>query len=751
MKIKMNKTKGIVFFILSLAVMAFAGHVILFGVGDHGQAKYITQGLDLKGGVSITYQVSKDDRDKLNSDSLEATRGKLEKRIHTFSTEATAYKQGDDRITVEIPGAYDADKVLEELGKPGSLYFCTKADSTPTDEQLKNKEYIQLKNTTGGQYDGYYKVWLTGDSVSDAKGQATTNEKTGKAENAVDLQFNTAGTKIFGEMTSQNVGQQSYIIYDNEVLSDPKINQSITGGQAQITGNFTLEEAQTLADNIKIGSLDLSLDELSHSVQSAQLGRDALSKSVQAGMIAFVIIVLFLLFVYRVPGLAAGFALLSYVELMLLALNGFDLTLTLPGIAGIILNIGMAVDANVIIYARIREEIAAGKSVKNAITIGFKKATSAIVDGNVTTLIAALVLLWRGSGTVQGFAMTLAIGIFIQLFTSLVVSRGIVWMLYYMGFQKPVFYGKERAKNVIKFVEKRKVWFTISIVVIVIGLGSIVYSVATGNEAFNYSIEFKGGTSISVQFDKDYTIDEFNDTIKPEIQKTLNTSDVQAQKDTGTKGLYSIKTKKMSSDEMDEFKKLLIDKYQAKDDEQNFNDTEISDTISAEMRRDAVVATALATICMLIYIWLRFKNIQFALAAVIALVHDVLIVVGFYSLSRLTVGTTFIACLLTIVGYSINATIVIFDRIRENKAVMKRGETMIGLIDRSITETLTRSIYTSLTTFVAVFMIFVMGVSSIREFTTPLMVGIVAGAYSSVFVTGALWYVLKGKQYDKEK
>ena len=324
-------------------------------------------------------------------------------------------------------------------------------------------------------------------------------------------------------------------------------------------------------------------------------------------------------------------------------------------------------------------------------------------------------------------------------------------MLYYMGFQKPGFYGKERAKNVIKFVEKRKVWFTISIVVIVIGLGSIVYNVATGNEAFNYSIEFKGGTSISVQFDKDYTIDEFNDTIKPEIQKTLNTSDVQAQKDTGTKGLYSIKTKKMSSDEMDEFKKLLIDKYQAKDDEQNFNDTEISDTISAEMRRDAVVATALATICMLIYIWLRFKNIQFALAAVIALVHDVLIVVGFYSLSRLTVGTTFIACLLTIVGYSINATIVIFDRIRENKAVMKRDETMIGLIDRSITETLTRSIYTSLTTFVAVFMIFVMGVSSIKEFTTPLMVGIVAGAYSSVFVTGALWYVLKGKQYDKEK
>lgn len=749
MKIKMNKTKGIIFFILSLAVMAFAGYVIMFGIGDRGQAKYITQGLDLKGGVSITYQVSDEDRNKLDSDSLEATRGKLEKRIHNFSTEATAYKEGDDRITVEIPGAYDADAVLEELGKPGSLYFCTKTDTTPTEEQLENKEYIQLENTANGQFDGYYQVWLTGESVADAEGVASTDQQTGKSKNVVTLQFDSEGTTAFGNMTSQNVNETSYIIYDDEVLSYPTINQAITGGQAEISGGFTLEEAQTLASNIKIGSLDLALDELSHSVQSAQLGRDALSKSIQAGIIGFIIIIIFLLLVYRLPGLAAGLALVSYVELMLLALNGFDLTLTLPGIAGIILNIGMAVDANVIIYARIREEIAAGKTVKSAIGIGFKKATSAIVDGNITTLIAALVLLWRGSGTVQGFAMTLAIGIFIQLFTSLVISRGLVWMLYYMGFQSTAFYGKEKVKKTIKFVEKRKISFAISILVIVIGLASIIYNSASGNEAFNYSIEFKGGTSISVQFDKDYSVDEFNDEIKPAIEKLLDTTDVQGQKDTATKGLFSIKTKKLSGDEMDNFKKLLIDDYQAVDDEQNFNDTEISDTISSEMRRDAVVATIFATICMLIYIWFRFKNIHFALAAVIALVHDVLIVVGFYSLSRLTVGTTFIACLLTIVGYSINATIVIFDRIRENRTVMKRGETMIGKIDESITQTLTRSIYTSLTTFIMVFMIFVMGVSSIREFTLPLMVGIVAGAYSSVFVTGALWYVMKGKKYDK--
>lgn len=750
MKMKMNKTKGIIGFIISLAVIAFAGWVVLFGVADYGKAEYITQGLDLKGGVSITYQVADEDRDNLDSDSLEATRGKLEKRIHAnFSTEATAYKVGDDRVTVEIPGAYDADAVLEELGKPGILYFCTKEEGvTPTKKQLKNKEYIQLKDQANSQFDGYYKVWLTGDTVAGSEGQATKTDQ-GKIQNVVTLQFNDEGTTAFGDMTSQNVGETSYIIYDDTVLSYPTINGAITGGQAEITGDFTLEEAEQLASNIKIGSLDLKLEELSHSVQSAQLGNDALSKSIQAGIIGFMIIILFLLLVYRIPGLAAGFALLSYIELMLLALNGFDLTLTLPGIAGIILNIGMAVDANVIIYARIREEIAAGKTVKSAIRIGFQKATSAIVDGNITTLIAALVLLWRGSGTVQGFATTLAIGIFIQLFTSLVVSRGLVWMLYYMGFQKPGFYGKEKVRKTIKFVEKRVVYFAISLVVIAIGLGSIAFNASKGNGPFDLSIEFKGGTSIQVQFDKDYTIDEFNDNIKPDIEKILGTTDVQGQKDTNTKGLYTIKTKKLEGEQLEEFKQMLIDKYQAKDNKQNFGDTEISDTISSEMRRDAVLATAFATICMLIYIWFRFKNVHFALAAVIALVHDVLVVVGFYGLSRVTVGTTFIACLLTIVGYSINATIVIFDRIRENKAVMKRDDTMIQVIDASITQTLTRSIYTSLTTFIMVFMIYVMGVSSIREFTLPLMVGIVAGAYSSVFITGSLWYMMKGRKYDK--
>lgn len=744
-KFKMNKTSAIVSLVLSLAVVIFLGYLIIYGVAGYGQAKSIKKGLDLEGGVSITYQVS-DKNAKWDKTDLNDTRNKLEKRIHSFSTEANAYLEGEDRITVDIPGEKNADKVLEELGKPGSLYFCTKAESDPTEEQIANKEYVQVSGDKSG-YDGYYKIWVTGEQIQDAKGQASADQQTGATEYVVSLVFNSDGAKAFGDMTSQYVGQQTYIIYDGKVLSAPRVNEAITGGKAQIDGQKDLEEAEMLASNIRIGALTLELDEISHKVESAQLGSDALSKSLKAGFIGFLIIIIFLLIVYRIPGLAAGLALVSYVEMILLALNGFDLTLTLPGIAGIILNIGMAVDANVIIYARIREEIAAGKTVKSAIEIGFKKAASAIVDGNITTLIAALILLWRGSGTVQGFAQTLAIGILIQLFTSLVISRGFVWMLYYMGFDRAVFYGKEVARKTINFVQKKVVFFSISIACIVIGLGAIVFNTAKG-ETFNYSIEFKSGSAITVQFDKDYSMDDFNDKIKPDIEKIVGSSDVQGQKDTATKGLFTIKTKRLEGKKFDEFRELLVSKYQAQDKDDNFANTMISSTVSKEMRRDAVIATIIATIFMLIYIWVRFKNIHFAVAAVIALAHDVLIVVGFYGLARVTVGTTFIACLLTIVGYSINATIVIFDRIRENKAIMKRKDTMIDVVNNSITQTLTRSIYTTFTTFIMVFMIYIMGVSSIREFTLPLMVGLIAGAYSSVFVTGALWYTLRGKKYD---
>ncbi|MCR5703470.1 MAG: protein translocase subunit SecD [Eubacterium sp.] len=743
----MSKAKSITCFIACLVLVVVAGAIVMWGtpkkipgIGDRGKASYITQGLDLKGGTSITYQVEKGASAKDISD----TRAKLEKRVQSkFSSEATAYTEGTNRITVEIPGAYDADKAIEELGKPGKMYYTIKVEDgyEPTEEELKNEEYIKLD-------DSYYKVWLTGDEVADAQGAAEPEKDSNQIVNKVKISFTNAGDEKFYNMTSANSGKQNYIIYNDEIITAPRISGPIRGG-CEITGSFeTIEEANDLATSIRIGGLKVKINELSHSVQSAQLGNDALSKSLKAGLIGFIIICIFLLFVYRIPGLAAALSLVAYVELMLLALNGFDLTLTLPGIAGIILDIGMAVDANVIIYARIREEIAAGRQVQNAIYTGFQKATSAIVDGNITTLIAALVLLWRGSGTVQGFATTLAIGILVQLFSSLVISRAFVWLLYYMGFQNQKFYGKEKVKKTIEFVQKKAIWFAISIVTIAIGLCSIAYNASKG-DPFDYSIEFKGGISISTEFEKTYDVNYFNDSIKPDLEKILKTTDILGQQDTNNKKIFTIKTRQLTKDEFAKVKDVLIKKHSAVDKKQNFGNTEISDTISSEMRRDAVIATMIATLCMLLYIWIRFKNIQFALAAVVALVHDVLVVVGFYGISGVTVGTTFIACLLTIVGYSINATIVIFDRIRENRALMKRGDQLIDVVNASITQTLTRSIYTTLTTFVMIFMIFVMGVSSIREFTLPLMVGVIAGMYSSVCVTGSLWYVMK-KQSEKK-
>lgn len=759
MKIKMTRAKAIIAMVLAIALVAFAAYVVIFGIAGRGSAKNITQGLDLKGGVSLTYQVDPSNG-SFTQKQLSDTRYKLEQRVQQYSTEATASIEGTDRITVSIPGQYDADAVKKELGKPGELFFCTKADSEPSEKDIKAKKYVKVgtgkANNSNDQaalqtknYDGYYKVWVTGNEVSDAKGTISQDDQTGASENIVSLTFNNKGAKAFGDMTSESVGKQTYIIYNNEVLSAPTVKQAITGGKAQIDGMESLEEAENLAANIRIGSLTLTLKDISYKVDSAQLGSDALQKSLMAGLIGLLIVIIFMIIVYRIPGIAAGLALISYVELILLALNAFNLTLTLPGIAGIILNIGMAVDANVIIYARIREEIAAGKTVKTAIAIGFKKAASAIVDGNVTTLIAGLVLLLFGSGTVKGFAQTLCIGIIIQLFAALVISRFFVWMLYHMGFKKPGFYGKEAARKVLNFVKRKAIFFSISAIFIIIGIIALVFNgVKTGNP-FELSIEFTSGNSMTVEFNKEYSVDDFDHKIKPELEKLLGTSDVHGQQNRDQKKIYTIKTRELKTGEHDKIEALLIKKFDAKDNKQNFSDTEISSTVSNEMVQGAIIATIIGIFCMLIYIWIRFKNLSFATAAVVALIHDVAIVIGFYALARVTVGTTFIACILTIIGYSINATIVIFDRIRENMTIRKRMDRVDDLVNKSITQTLTRSIYTTFTTFITIFMIFIMGVSAIQEFTLPLMVGLIAGAWSSVFITGALWYTMKGRKYDK--
>ena len=733
----MKKSKAIIGLILTLLMTVFLCYTAAIGIGPTGtgSAKNINTGLDLSGGVSITYQT----KDKNPSaEDMSDTVYKMQKRVEQYSTEAQAYKEGNDRITVEIPGATDADAILNDLGKPGSLCFITQEDSDGNENFTYGTNGYELSRSL----DEIRKagcVVLEGTDVANAEGGAYQSSQNSSRQYAVSLTLTDEGKTKFADATAANVGKQIAIVYDNQILSAPNVDEAITGGQAQITGMSGVEEAQNLASYIRIGSLSLELEELRSSVVAAQLGEEAISTSVMAGLFGLIIVILFMIIVYRIPGLVSGIALILYTALVLITLNAFDITLTLPGIAGIILGIGMAVDANVIIYARIKEEIAAGNSVGSAIKAGFSKAFSAIFDGNITTLIASFVLMWLGSGTVKGFAYTLAIGIVASMFTALVVSRFLINAIYAIGVTDPKFYGKAKERKVFDFVGKKKVFFLLSLLLIITGPVTMMIHHQTGGTALNYALDFSGGTATTVTFNKDMDIKEIDSEVTPVVEKVTGDKNVQPTKVVGTNQVV-IKTRTLSQAEREKLDKALVDEFKV--DESLISTESISATVSSEMRKNAVVAVVVATICMLLYIWFRFKDICFASSAVLALVHDVLVVLTFYAVSRISVGNTFIACMLTIVGYSINATIVIFDRIREN---MKKKRDIAETVNLSITQTLTRSIYTSFTTFVMVAVLYILGVSSIREFAAPLMAGVICGAYSSVCITGALWLVMKKK------
>lgn len=746
----MKKNKGILSLVVTVILIGVLGFTSAVGWGnDHtGAAKNIKLGLDLAGGVSITYQV----KDENPSESeMKDTIYKLQKRVEQYSTESSVYQEGDDRINIEIPGVSNANEILDELGQPGSLYFIaqTGSDGTPNYEQVNStgdaaKDYQLKKSLEELEADG--SLVLTGSDVKSAKAETMENQTTKAKENIVSLVFTKDGTKKFADATTKAFEAQESIgiYYDGSFVSVPNVNNAIENGEAQITGSMSFEEADALASTIRIGGLKLELEELRSNVVGAQLGEQAISTSLKAGAIGLAIVFLFMIFVYYLPGLASGLALLIYTELVIVILNAFNVTLTLPGIAGIILGIGMAVDANVIIFARVKEEMERGKSVRNALKTGFQKAMSAIVDGNVTTLIAAAVLWVKGSGTVKGFAQTLAIGIIVSMFTALVITRMIIYAFYAVGLRSEKLYYRPRKKErtTIPFLAKRKLFIGISLVVIIAGVAFMGVNASRGKGAFAYSLEFQGGTSTNVTFNKDYSIDEIDKEIVPILEEVTGDANVQTQKVAGTNQVI-IKTVTLDLAKREALNKALVDNFGV--DESKITAENISSTVSNEMRQDAIIAVIVATICMLLYIWFRFKDIRFATSAVTALLHDVLVVLTFYAIARIAVGNTFIACMLTIVGYSINATIVIFDRIREELRLKTKTTDLEEVVNKSITWTLTRSIYTSLTTFVMVAVLFVMGVSSIKEFAAPLMIGIICGAYSSVCITGALWYIMKTK------
>ena len=740
----MKKSKGIISLILTVVLIALLGFttVVGFGKGQTGAAKNIKLGLDLEGGVSITYQVK---GETPSAEDMSDTIYKLQKRVEQYSTEATVYQEGDDRISIEIPGVTDANEILSELGQPGSLYFIKEKDSdgNPNYGLDTSGHYVLAKSMDELKEEG--SVVLTGTDIKSAKSGSYQDSTTGANENVVQLSMTKEGTEKFAKATkaAKEAKETIAIYYDGELISVPSVNAEITDGQAIIEGNMSYEEAEQLASTIRIGGLSVELEEIRSNVVGAQLGEEAISTSLMAGAVGLAIVFVFMCVVYLLPGLASSLALVIYTGLILVLLNAFDITLTLPGIAGIILGIGMAVDANVIIFARVKEELTAGKSVKSALNAGFHKAMSAILDGNITTLIAAAVLWLKGSGTVKGFAQTLALGIVVSMFTALVITRMIVYAFYAVGIRNTKLYGRiKEEREPIDFLGKRKIFFAVSVAVILIGFVFMGVNAGTGKGALNYSLEFKGGTSTNVTFDKAYTLKEIDETMIPDLEKVTDDPNIQVQTVANSNQVI-FKTQTLDLEKREAFAKYMADEFGV--EERDITTENISSTVSSEMRVDAIIAVAIATVFMLLYIWLRFKDIRFATSAVVALIHDVLVVLAFYVIARISVGNTFIACMLTIVGYSINATIVIFDRIREEMKTKKRTEELDTLVNRCITRTLTRSIYTSLTTFVMVAVLFVMGVSSIKEFALPLMVGIICGAYSSVCITGALWYVMKTK------
>ncbi len=716
----MKTSKKIIYLLILIAALAGLGYICVFGIGAsrYGSASDIKLGLDLAGGVSITYETSEENP---SVQDMQDTVYRLQKRVETYSTEADVYQEGDNRINVEIPDVTDANAILEELGQPGSLIFM---------------------DTEGN-------VIITGNDIESAEAQAY-KDNAGDTQYVVSLELKDTGKQAFGDATTRLVAgdvakRYIYIIYNNEIISAPYVKSAITEGSVMIDNMESLEYAQRLASTIRIGAIPLELSELRSNVVGAKLGQDAIRTSLVAGAIGLVILFVFMIAIYRIPGLAASIALALYVMIMIFIISVYDITLTLPGIAGIILSIGMAVDANVIIFARIKEELAKGKSVQSSIKDGFSKALSAILDGNITTLIAAAVLALKGSGSVKGFAITLALGIVISMITALFVTKFILNLLYELGCNKTGMYGRSREMAPKNFIGIKKYCFTISALLIIAGLAVMGVNSNNGKGAFNYSLEFVGGTTTNVVFNEAHDQADVEVNIIPVIVEATGVSEIQQQTVNDSNEVI-FKTSELTLDQREAFAAAMVEKFGV--DASKISAENISATVSTEMRNDAIIAVAIATVCMLLYIWFRFSSLSFAGAAVIALLHDVLVVVGFYAVARVSVGNTFIACMLTILGYSINATIVIFDRIRENLKVMPKAERS-EIVNTSITQTLDRSINTSLTTFVMLLVLFIMGVTSIREFALPLMVGVICGGYSSVFIAGAVWYVLSGLKKEK--
>ena len=697
-----SKSKSSILFVISVVAIILLAFVGFKGIKIAGWEvksfnNAITKGLDLQGGVSVLMEIQEDD---VSSDVRQRTKQLLELRVNKIGVaETVVTEEGEKRIRIDIPGAYDSNEIVDGLSKTGNLEF---------------------KDADGN-------VVLTGKDVKDATAILDDTSRP-----VVSLELNADGQEKFAEVTANNIGKTISIYMDDEVVSSPVVQNTITNGKAVINGMSSMDEATKLAGVISSGALPVSIKAVSINNVGAQLGSEALPNAVKAGVIGIGIIFLFAIIYYRIPGIFASIALTLYITLVLLVFTELKVALTLPGIAALLLTIGMAVDANILIFERIKEELKNGISVKSAVKAGFENAMSSIVDSNSTTFIAALILYFIGSGSVKGFAVTLMIGIVLSLFTALIVTKTLMNLSIDMGLLKKKWqFGNKKERKPFNIVQKTKIWFVLSSILILIGLG---FTVSRG---LNFGIDFQGGTKMVVNLGEGFNKVEADEIVKVLVPDAVTNEAADTQ--------YEIKAKELDSSKVSEVFKALQDKYNLEDDDLLSQD-EIGASVGKELTRNSIIALVIACLAMLVYIAIRFK-MDYGIAAIIALVHDLLITVSVFAIFNIPVNTPFIAAILTIVGYSINDTIVIFDRIRENSKNMRRASST-EIANKSLTQTMSRSINTTLTTLITITAVNIF-VPTVREFSFPLIIGIAAGAYSSIFIAAPTWVLLRNREDKK--
>ncbi|MBN2796682.1 MAG: protein translocase subunit SecD [Clostridia bacterium] len=735
-----------------LLIVALTVYVAAFGlgtdkVGISSVKDDMKLGLDIQGGVVIEYEAVipediADDEDEI-ARQLDGTAAVMSTRIDSkgLMEPRVTINYSQRRIRVEMPGVTDVNEAAKFIGTTAKLTFHKVAETT-----VLQAADIDARTIRVGDFEG--EEIMDGSSVKDSGSRFSST--TSYVGYVVDLVLDSDGSAAFEAASKEFVNRASgkgqiAIAVDDVVISAPWASQVLTGGQFYIS-NMEQQEANDLSLQIKSGALPLKLEEIETNLIGATLGQDALDSSVNAAIIGFILVVLFMIIVYRIPGVVASIALALYAAIILFTMTALQATLTLPGVVGIVLGFGMAVDANVVIFERIKEELNNGKTVRAAVKYGFKRAMRTILDANITTLIAAVVLYTFGDGPIKGFATTLGIGIIASMFTAVVFTRTLLVNLEASGlFTNPKFFGassniKEKIRNILNHY---KVWFAISAAVILIGGGMFTV------KGMNLGIDFQGGTEIQYYLKTDFDTADVKDALSSFEKDGVALDAVYLKAgigETADKELIIRTVSSLNTTDRATIEELLLKAYPNAEFRRV---NQFSPSVGDEIKTKAVLSVLIAAVGMLIYITFRFE-IVFGIASIIALLHDVLVLLAVYAIFQIPVNTAFIAAILTVVGYSINDTIVVFDRIRENIKFEKKPD-YFEVANRSLNQTIIRSINTSLTTLLVIGSLYFLGIDSIKDLALPLMAGVIAGTYSSIFIASPIWALWRKHRSDKSK